>query len=161
MLHNQYLLVARLGSNRVFKNLIRDYFTLPIRDALLPAMLARGLGQADLVFCLLHLRDAHPGLRSAAESYITMLVGQPIKIGPSCLQSYRVNGKPRSTLDRSPRIVHVHHTNPRLPNTEAFLRWPEFKVGRSTAQLRARGLKPKDIRLAARNGWIQLQEQAA
>jgi hypothetical protein len=48
--------------------------------------------------------------------------------------------------------------NPRATNTVAYLRWCEYRVGRSTAQLRARGLKPKDIRLAARNGWIKLEE---
>lgn len=161
MLKLHHAAVARMGINRDLKYLVRDYFSLSRTQALMPALLTAKLGQADLVLCLLRLRDAHAhrNLRASIESYITMLVGHPICVGPGCLLRYKTSA-PRAVLDRSPRITFVATDNPRQPNTEAFLRWPEYRVGRTTAQLRSRGIKPKDIRLARRNGWIRLEEAA-
>lgn len=160
MLHNHHATLARLGLNKDLKYLVRDYFSLAKNIALMPALLARGLGQADLVLCLLRLRDSHVGLRPYTEMYITLLVGHPILIGPGCLLLYRCNGPAHAALDSSPKVTYVTPTNPRQPNTEAFLRWPEYKLGRTTAQLRARGVKAKDIRHAVKNGWIKLEEHA-
>ncbi len=160
MLHRHHQTVAHLTSHRELKYLIRDYFSLPRTTALMPALLARRLGQADLVLCLLRLRDAHSALRYAAEGHITQLVGHPITIGPGCLLLYRCNGLPSATLDRSPRIVWVADVNPRQPNTDAHQRWAEYKLGRSVAQLRARGVALRDIRRAKARGWIRLEEQA-
>lgn len=152
--------VALLGSNRPIKYLIRDYFALPKEMALMPSLLARSLGQADLVLCLLRLRDTHRPLRMPIEIYITMLVGHPIEYGPGCLLRYRDNGAPHVSLDRSPRVTWVTDENPRQPNTDAYLRWPEYKVGRTIAQLKMRGVKTKDIRVAKRKGWIKLEQYA-
>src|SRR6266403_1894582 len=124
MLHAHHTAIARLGANRDLKYLVRDYFSLAKHQALMPAMLARSLGQADLVLCLLRLRDAHHhrSLRASIEAYITMLVGHPIAIGPSCLRRYHDKVKPPPVaLDRTPRITFVTPDNPRQPNTEAFL----------------------------------------
>ncbi len=156
MLHQQYRIVALVAANSVVKKLILDYFGQPNHTSLMPALLQNGLGQADLVLCLLRLRDRHHSLRQALEIYIEMFIGRPINIGPRCLLNYNQTSKPRVSLDRSPRITFVHPTNPRSPNTDAYLRWPEYKLGRSVNQLRARGLKPKDIRLAKSKGWIKL-----
>ncbi len=152
--------IALLSSQRDLKSLIRDYFGLPLRQALMPALLSKGLGQADLVLCLLRLRDMHAYLRERVERFIALLIGHPIVIGPGCLLRYRCNGTPAVTLDRSPRIVWVTAINPRQPNTDAYLRWPEYRVGRTTAQLKMRGVRPKDIRVARRNGWIRVEERA-
>jgi len=164
MLKLHHAAVARMGINRDLKYLVRDYFSLSRTQALMPALLAQKLGQADLVLCLLRLRDAHAhrSLRASIESYITMLVGHPICIGPSCLQRYHDKIKPPPiALDRSPRVTFVTPDNPRQPNTDAHLRWCEYRVGRTVAQLRARGVTPKDVRLARRNGWIRTEEHAS
>jgi hypothetical protein len=153
--------IAALGRDKPLRYLIRDYFSLPKTTALMPALLARRLGQADLVLCLLRLRDGHPALRESAEGYITRLVGHPILYGPPCLLHYRSNGAPSVGADRSPRISWVNPTNPRLPRTEAFLRWPEYRVGRTESQLRSRGVTRRDFRRAIRRGWIKLEEKAA
>jgi hypothetical protein len=155
-----YATVAALGRDRALRYLIRDYFSLPKTTALMPALLARRLGQADLVLCLLRLRDGHPVLRESAEGYIEALVGHPITYGLPCLLRYRSNGTPSVALDRSPRIAWVSPSNPRLPRTEAFLRWPEYRVGRTEAQLRSRGVTRRDFRRAIRRGWIKLEEKA-
>ncbi len=160
MLHAHARTVARLNNDTGLKYLIRDYFSLPRTTALMPALLSRALGQADLVLCLLRLRDAHAGVRLACEAHITALVGHPISIGPGCLLRYRDDGRLHVALDRTPRITYVVPVNPRQPHTDAYLRWPEYRVGRSIAQLRVRGVKPKDIRTATRRGWIRLEEHA-
>lgn len=160
MLSTHYKTIAHLSSNRDLKYLLRDYFSLPKSQALMPALLARGLGQADLVLSLLHIRDAHLTLRPSAEDFIAKFIGHPIVIGPGCLLRYRTNGMPTATLDASPRITYVAPDNPRQPNTDAHLRWCEYKVGRSVAQLRSRGVTPRDIRRAVARGWIRIEERA-
>ncbi len=58
----------------------------------------------------------------------------------------------------TPRVTWVTSKNPRQPHTDAYLRWPEYKVGRSVAQLKMRGVKPKDMRLAKQCGWVRFEE---
>lgn len=160
LLHRHYRTVAMIANNQSLKYLLRDYFALPQRQALMPALLARGLGQADLVLALLRLRDRHHGVRLACESHIATLVGHPITVGPGCLVYYRVNGPAHVRQDTSPRITYVVPRNPRQPHTDAYLRWPEFRVGRSVAQLKMRGIKAKDLRVVQQQGWIRLEEVA-
>lgn len=159
MLHHART-VAQIGRDRDLRYLIRDYFALPKHQALMPALLARSLGQADLVLCLLRLRDRHASLRSSAEAHIAALVGHPICVGPGCLLLYRSNGPAHVRQDRTPRVTYVTPVNPRQPNTEAYLRWPEYKIGRSVAQLKMRGIRAKDLRIARERGWIRLEEVA-
>lgn len=163
MLHKHHRTVARIAATRDLKYLVRDYFALPRATALMPAMLARGLGQADLVLCLLRLRDHHEALRRTTEDLIAALVGHPICVGPSCLLSYRTTAQRgvrvvRSKDDR--RITSVVQDNPRQPNTSAHLRWCEYRVGRTIGQLLVRGITRKDILRAQRRGWIQVEEMA-
>lgn len=160
LLHQHYRTVSRIAQNLNLKYLLRDYFDLPRHTALMPALLKRQLGQADLVLALLRIRDNHPTIRQAAEAHIATLVGHAITVGPSCLLQYRSNGKPTVRLDSTPRLVYVAPTNPRQPNTDAYLRWSEYKLGRSVAQLKMRGIKAKDLRIAQRAGWIRLEEVA-
>jgi hypothetical protein len=148
--------------------LVRDYFDLPRRETLTWCLLSRRLGQADLVLCLLRLRDGramrddHHRLLSY---YIRRLVGRPILVGEPCLLRYRSNGsaprttRPTTSADR--RLAWVNPTNPRHPGTEAHLRWMEFKPGRTVAQLRARGITRRDLRRAERLGWVRFEEVTA
>lgn len=137
---------------------LRTYFNLPSkRMALTPALYQKGLGQADLVLAL--LRIPHPLSRLFIES----LIGHPITIGSPCLLGYRTNGRPHvvhsDTYDDR-RITFVTDTNPRQHGTDAHLRWSLFQVGRTVGQLRVRGCKRRDIRRAARKGWITLEARA-
>ncbi len=162
MLHRHHSTVADLAFDTNLKYLVRDYFNLPARKNLLSAMLDSGLDHADLVLGLLHLRDRHhpQPVAVAAGAFIERLVGHPIAYGTPCLAGYRCGPATHAKLDRSPRLVWVTPTNPRHPGTTAYQRWPEYRVGRSVAQLRIRGVKPKDLRIAQRNGWIKLEEVA-
>jgi hypothetical protein len=163
MLHNHTKTVVRIAANHDLKYLIRDYFDLPKHTALMPALLDAGLCQADLVLCLLHLRDQHHTMREAIEDSITALVGHPILVGESCLLRYRITS-PRPIATRSKddrRITYVAPTNPRQPGTDAFMRWCEYRVGRTVSQLQTRGVTKRDIRRAARNGWIKVEECTA
>jgi hypothetical protein len=158
MLTTHYLAIARLGRDRTIKYLVRDYFGLPRAPALMPALLSCGLGQADLVLCLLRVRDAHAGLRTAAEAHIAALVGHPIVVGVPCLMGYRrAPVRPEIAQNPSPRIAWVSPENPRLPRTEAYLRWCEYRVGRTEAQLRSRGITRRDFRKAVRRGWVRME----
>lgn len=159
VLNRHYKTVARLAANHSLKYLVRDYFGLPVATALMPAMLDKGLGQADLVLCLLRIRDAHKTMRHAVEEHITSLIGQAIQACPSCLLHYN----PPSKITRSPddrRLVHVTPVNPRQEGTDAHMRWCEYRVGRTIGQLIIRGVTKRDIRRAVRNGWIRVEEMA-
>lgn len=161
MLNHHHQTIARLSTDRSLKYLIRDYFGLPVATALMPAMIARGLGQADLVLCLLRIRDAHSALRAAAESHITALVGHAIRACPPCLQLYNQQRNCAADTQRSlddRRVTHVSPGNPRQEGTDAFMRWHEFRVGRTIGQLVSRGITKRDIRRAVRNGWISVEE---
>lgn len=158
MLNHHRLTVAELSANHSLSYLIRDYFGLPIAHSLLSALVARGLGQADLVLCLLRIRDAHSALRTAVEGHITALVGRAIHACPSCLQLYnKPEIRPERTLDDR-RVTHVSPGNPRQEGTDAHMRWHEFRVGRTIGQLVTRGVTKRDIRRAVRNGWIKMEE---
>lgn len=162
MLLKHSLTLAMMNRDRRTAFLMRDYFDLPRTKALTPSLLDRGLGQADIVLALLRLRDQRTTYSRVFSSYIELLVGHPIVVGPACLLHYKTNGaKPsvvRSIDDR--RIVYVIPDNPRQPKTEAYLRWCEFRVGRTIGQLRVRGIKKRDIRRAVRRGWIKVEETA-
>ena len=160
--------VSLINRNRFAAFLVRDYFDLPRTQTLMSGLLNKRLGQADLVLCLLHIRDSLP--RSAADRrrllahYIHRLVGRPILVGESCLLKYAINGHaPRILRSRTPsdrKIVWVQETNPRQPQSDAYHRWAEFKVGRTVAQLRSRGVTRRDLRRAERKNWIRLEELA-
>lgn len=161
MLLRHHQTIARLATDLSLKYLIRDYFGLPVTTALMPAMLARGLGQADLVLCLLRIRDAHRSLRTAIEEHITALIGRAIHACPPCLQLYNqrpVNPQDATRTADDRRVTHVTLANPRQEGTDAYMRWHEFRVGRTIGQLVTRGITKRDIRRAVRNGWIKMEE---
>lgn len=155
MLRKHAAIIARINADAQIKAKLLAYFDIPPTPYLTPVLYQRGLGQADLVLALLRCG----GLQG--RSYVELLVGRPITVGAPCLLLYRRNGRP--TVSRQPvdrRITFVQAANPRQPNTEASLRWPEFKLGRTVSQLRARGCTKRDIRRATRMGWIVFEEQA-
>jgi hypothetical protein len=163
MLHHSitahYSSVAALAADPQLKNLVRRQLGLPSTTALLPAMAAQGLCQAELVLCLLRLRDAHAALRRPVEDHIAALVGHPIQVGTPCLLGLRASSRPLcQRADPTPRLLWVAPENPRKPGTKAWLRWREYRVGRSVAQLKCRGIGAKDIRLCKTCGWIRLEE---
>lgn len=161
LLHRHHRTVAHLNQNPSLKYLIRDYFALPLTQALMPALLSARLGQADLVLCLLRLRDRHRAVAVAAELHIAALVGHAITSCPSCLLAYRT-GPPRVVRSRDERrIISVAPDNPRQPGTEAHMRWCEYRVGRTLGQLYVRGVSKRDVRRAITNGWVKVEEIAA
>lgn len=163
MLRRHSLVIAMMNRDRTTNMLLRDYFDLPRTPTLMATLLARRLGQADLVLALLRLRDQRTRHRHLFGSYVELLVGHPIAVGPRCLLLYPTNTS-RPTVVRSKddrRLTYVCPGNPRAPQTEAALRWCEFKVGRSVGQLLIRGVTQRDIRRALREGWIQVEETVA
>lgn len=141
--------------------LVRDYFNLPRSEALMSSLLRRNLGQADLVLCLLRLRDkTRNDWHRVFTHYINRLVGHPIFIGQPCLLHYRINGHAPRVIQRSAndrRITWVTPNNPRDPHSQAYLRWTDFRVGRSISQLRIRGHKRRDIYHAIKKEWIKVE----
>jgi hypothetical protein len=152
--------ITLIQNDALTSYLVRDYFNLPRKEALMSALLSRQLGQADLVLCLLRLRDkSRNDWHRVFTHYINRLVGHPIFIGQPCLLRYRINGQAPTIQRRGGdrRIVWVLPANPRQPFTQAHLRWSEFRVGRSISQLRLRGHKRRDIYHAIEKGWIKVE----
>jgi hypothetical protein len=153
--------IAMINRDRKTSYLLRDYFDLPRSTSLMPALLSRGLGQADLVLALLRLRDQRTPYARIFSAYVELLVGHPIVHGPSCLLKTMDSGRSkitRSADDR--RIVYVCPTNPRQPGTDAHLRWCQYQVGRTLGQLYVRGVRKRDVRRALRKSWIRVEEPA-
>lgn len=146
--------VAQINRDTVLKSRIRLYFGLR-RGTLSYTLREKGLGHADLVLCLLRLNSP------ASIHFAELLVGKPIVYGPSFRLSWPSNGKPSVFADRTPRVVYVVDENPRLNKTKAKARFDHFRVGRTLAQLIARGVTRRDIRKAERRGWVKFQEIAA
>jgi hypothetical protein len=160
MMKKHSLVISMMNRDRSTAYLLRDYFDLRRGTTLMASLLQRGLGQADLVLALLRLRDQHRRPRRLLDFYVTMLVGHPIQVGPSCLRDYRsaTTRTVRSRDDR--RITFVIPGNPRAASTEAHDRWCEFMVGRTLGQLLVRGVTKRDIRRSLRKGWIKVEELA-
>ncbi len=140
--------VALINRDRVLRARVRLYFRL--RPGTLGPLLRRaGLGQADLVLCLLRLGELR---------WAEILVGKPIVYGPSFRTVLSQTGKKNQRVDRSPRVVFVQPHNPRKTCTRAHDRFEHFRVGRTEQQLRVRGVTRKDIRKALKWGWIRMEE---
>jgi hypothetical protein len=162
MLKKHSLVVAMMNRDTTTAFLLRDYFDLPRHTTLMSCLLRKQLGQADLVLALLRLRDQRLGNRHLLGAYVELLVGHPITVAPSCLLKYATNTSyPRVVRSKDDRkITYVAPANPRAPTTDAYLRWCEFRVGRSLGQLYVRGVTKRDVRKAVRRGWIRVEEVA-
>ncbi len=144
-----------MGTNQDLKFLIRDYFNLPRHQALMPAILKKRINHADLVLCLLHLRDTHRAVTTPCEQHIATLMGHPITTGQPCLQRLNTTAATRTPDDR--RIISITKSNPRQPNTKPYFQWREYRVGRSIKQLMVRGITRRDLRTAVKRGWVTLE----
>jgi len=166
LLSRHCLTVAMLNRDPLTAFLVRDYFDLPRGRTLFASLMDRRLGQADLVLCLLHLRDQQRRERDyhrILSFYVRRLVGRPILVGEPCLLRYKINGHAPSTARPLPserRLIWVTEVNPRQSGTEAHQRWVEFRPGRTVSQLRARGVTRRDLRRAERKGWVRFEEQS-
>lgn len=148
--HLQTIAAMRRRPALVYR--IRTYFALPPRVPLYVSLRRRGLGQADLVVCLLRLNSRY------SVHFAERLIGKPITRAPACLLRYRTNGGPPRVL-RQPRVVWVAPTNPCQRQTDLRLRFDHFQPGRTMEQLLVRGLSRRDIRTAVRRGWVQMSAQ--
>lgn len=156
MLRKHAAVIGRINNDPQIKSKILQYFGI-VRspEYLTPVLYQRGLGQADLVLCLLRIGGAR------ARVYVEQLIGHSITIGPPCLLLYRTNGKPRPAHQRAAddrKVIFVVPGNPRVSNTGAALRWNEVKLGKTVSQLRSRGVWKRDIRIALKRGWIKLED---
>ena len=160
MLRKHSHTIAMINRDRTAAYLVRDYFSLRRGTTLMSSLCENKLGQADLVLCLLRLRDTHHYRMLGV--YVHLLVGHAIVVGPRCLLQYRCNGAPTATVVRSlmdRRIVSVADVpNPRKARTEAYYRWTDFRVGRTPRQLISRGATRRDVKRAMRKGWIVLED---
>jgi len=129
---------------------VRRYFNLGT-EHLFVALRRAGLGQADVVLCLLKIGTQRA--RRIAEA----LIGKPITVAPACRFTYSVNGHaPR--IGRQPVITWVIDEFPVLRMSRLVRCLHEFRVGRTREQLMRRGVTKGDIGRAVRRGWIALAE---
>lgn len=142
--------IAAIDQNPALKYMVRTYFDLG-SERLSVALRRAGLGQADLVLCLLRLRL--PSARRMAES----LIGHPITVAPAVKFTWRANGA-APTVGKQPVITWVMRDPPTRRSTRLDQCFAEFRVGRTRQQLLARGVSRGDIRRAARRGWIRMAE---
>jgi len=108
-----------------------------------------GLCQADVVLALLRVERLPVG----------EFCGCRVTRCPPALRGSAPS--PRRDDRRAPdqrRVVSVVRDNPRQTRTPAWHRWRVVRVGRTVQQMLARGLTRKDLRIAVRHQWIQLEE---
>ena len=120
------------------------------------------LCQADLVLCLLRLNTPR-ALRHAAK-----LVGRPITHCPPCLR--QLGRRPRAVAAQLPDdrvVIRVRPPAPvergkrRLLCSPMYDRLAKARVGATVAQLVARGITRRDLRIATRRGYLEIGERRA
>lgn len=129
---------------------VRRYFLLPSIPLALAMRRAR-LGQADLVLCLLRIGT------QTARAFVERLIGRPIQVSRPIELHYRRANDSAPRIVRVPRITHVVPVNPCRKSTRFWSHFSLFKVGRTIAQLIARGVTRREVRLAQRRGWIVVE----
>jgi hypothetical protein len=144
-IHPHAAAVAALPAKSVWA--LRDYFMLPeTAEPLWDQTRALGLWQADLALALLRLGD-----RDGVE----VLLGRPITVCPPCLAGA---SEPPPTAERrgDDRRIHLRVRNPRLPTSDAGMRWRWIRSGRTTiAEYVARGGTRRDLREMRIMGWAE------
>jgi hypothetical protein len=125
---------------------VRRYFQLGTAH-LFRELRSRGLGQADIVLCMIHLNTEW------ARRVVSVLIGKPIEIGPPCLRDYHV---PPPMMPRPPVIDWVMPNIPVRNSTRLGDSVIEFRVGRTREQILQRGVSRADWDRALRRGWIHL-----
>lgn len=122
-------------------------FALPGSEPLYDELHAAGLGQADIVLELLRL-DLIPEVESLIGKPIAHLPLRPIKPYPPL---------PRRAPGPDDRRIKSVVRNPRLPTTDSFQRFKNFRPGFTLGYAVKRGTTRKDIREALKNNWIELE----
>jgi hypothetical protein len=119
---------------------------------LVEVLTIRGLGQADVVLALLR----GP---ASMHRHVEALVGRPVeRLPPITLRPLPpLASCPHETpaADRR-RIAKIDRSD--LPPLRPSSRLREFRVGRTVAQLLARGVTRHEVRDAVRSGWCVLSE---
>lgn len=162
MLRRHATTIAMICRDTHVRPSVFEYFSLPAGRSLMSCLVERKLGQADLVLCLLHLRDRSRAPSRLLNFYIERLVGRSISVGPSCTLLWRHNSqspvvtRPPSGYER--KITFVVDHNPRQRGTDAHERWSCVRPGRTLAQLLVRGFRRRDVRVALRRGWIRVDD---
>lgn len=149
ILPRYFTAVASVDRDVVVSILVRRRLGLHRTRPIIYALSARGLGQADLVLALLEI-NTDPAL-----ALVERVVGRPLERCPCQWLRWPVNGTPRVSR---PRVRLVVDNNPRRPNTPAHARFAAaFRDGATIEQIRARGARRRDIRVALRMGWIEME----
>jgi hypothetical protein len=140
---------------------ILDYFCLSRRSrrSLFDLCREAGLGQADLVISLVRAHSAE------ADAAIERLIGRPILRLPPQRRDYR---RPkivsRTGDDRLVTAFSIGATTLRggaiLPGSPMYDRLAVIRPGMSLLGLVARGVSRRDIRIAVRRGWLEIEEAA-
>ena len=138
--------ITLVSRDPVLGSAVRRYFNLREDGALLPLLLSRGLGQADLVLCLLRVGG------DAARWHVEIIVGRPILILPC------VRCQPLTRAARAARVAWVAPCNPRKPGSRAHAAFGAMRPGATVEALRARGVRTRDITYALRRGLIKMEE---
>jgi len=134
------------------------YFGMPARSRrnLFDLCRAHGLSQADVVLALLRAR------RDEAEAAAERIVGKPILRLPPQRRGYvAALVRPRSGDQRLVLRFVVGDTTlkgtPVLKGAPLYDRLSVIRPGMSVFACLARGARRKDLRLAERRGWLQLE----
>lgn len=123
---------------------VRRYFRLP-SITLSVALRRAGLGQADLVICLLRIGTAR------SRKFVERLIGKPISVIHREIYQRTV-----VALERvAPRVAWVTPENPCRRSTHFHAIFPLFRPGRTIAQLLMQGVRRREVRLATRRGWVK------
>jgi hypothetical protein len=146
--------IARLRPS--VRRAIADHFQFSYHSAqdLYQALSSRGLGQADVVLALIHSSPG-PLDRHTYRPEIEALIARPITLCPPQLHHVPLPSYPRRERGPDDLVVRTVVRNPRLPTTDSFQRFKQFRPGVSIARLLTRGVTRKDIREARQNGWVE------
>lgn len=139
-----------------------DYFELSRRSrrSLFDLCREAQLSQADVVVALVR---AH---RSDADDSIERLIGRPILRLPPQRRDYRRPVvRSRTGDDRLVTAFQIGDVTLRggaiLPGSPMYDRLSVVKPGMSLLGLLARGVTRRDVRIAARRGWLRLERERA
>lgn len=127
---------------------MRQYFRLG-GEPFLQALRRAGLGQADIVLCMMRINTRRS--REIAEA----LIGRPITVAQACRLTWQSNTQ-RPTVRRQPVITWICPDVSIRRRTRLAAAFQEFRVGRTREQLMSRGVSRGDLRRAIRRGWIRM-----
>lgn len=140
------------------RTVLVEHFHLPhtpLPNRLWGVLHQKGLTQADVVMALLsaakvpHIQD-HPFRQD-----IELLIGKPVTVCPPQPHHTPYPTNPRRERGPDDLVVTRVVRNPRLPTTDSFQRFKQFRPGVSVQKLLTRGVTRKDLREARQHGWVE------